>query len=154
MSRINSYRRFSVLQRDNFTCQYCGRKAPDVVLEVDHKVPRSKGGGNEIENLITACQLCNSGKFTRMPGANEEGLKKPLPRQGGTEPNVLADVPDGTITAEEIIAKSYMQRGAAWNYATLKEWGVPVPPPKGWRFKLTKKDVVGGEGWGTLRLLS
>ncbi len=39
--------RFEVLARDKFTCQYCGRKAPDVVLEIDHFYPRSKGGASE-----------------------------------------------------------------------------------------------------------
>ena len=54
--------RFAILNRDNFTCQYCGRKAPDVKLEIDHIVPVAKGGKTEFENLITACHDCNSGK--------------------------------------------------------------------------------------------
>lgn len=54
--------RFEVLKRDKFTCQYCGRQAPDVILNVDHIKPISKGGTNEITNLITSCFDCNSGK--------------------------------------------------------------------------------------------
>ena len=54
--------RFEVFKRDRFTCQYCGRKAPEVVLEVDHIVPVSKGGGNELMNLVTSCFDCNRGK--------------------------------------------------------------------------------------------
>lgn len=54
--------RFEVFKRDLFTCQYCGRKAPDVILEVDHIKPVSKGGDNSIENLVTACWDCNRGK--------------------------------------------------------------------------------------------
>jgi len=54
--------RFEVLKRDSFTCQYCGASAPDVILHVDHIVPVAKGGGNEITNLIAACQGCNGGK--------------------------------------------------------------------------------------------
>lgn len=54
--------RFTILQRDNFTCQYCGRKAPDVVLHLDHIFPNSKGGLLVEENLITACSDCNIGK--------------------------------------------------------------------------------------------
>ena len=54
--------RFAVLKRDDFTCQYCGRKAPYVVLEVDHKHPKSKGGSWKLENLITSCFECNRGK--------------------------------------------------------------------------------------------
>lgn len=54
--------RFEVFKRDLFTCQYCGRKAPDVILEVDHIKPVSKGGDNSIENLVAACWDCNRGK--------------------------------------------------------------------------------------------
>ena len=57
--------RFEVLKRDKFTCQYCGRQAPDVVLNIDHITPVSKGGTNEITNLITSCFDCNSGKTDR-----------------------------------------------------------------------------------------
>jgi 5-methylcytosine-specific restriction endonuclease McrA len=57
--------RFEVFKRDSFTCQYCGRKAPDVLLQVDHIEPVSKGGTNDILNLITSCEDCNSGKSDR-----------------------------------------------------------------------------------------
>lgn len=64
MSRhaIRNSVRFEVFKRDSFTCQYCGIKAPDVVLEIDHIIPVSAGGNNEILNLVTACRVCNSGK--------------------------------------------------------------------------------------------
>ena len=54
--------RFEVFKRDKFTCQYCGKKAPDVILQVDHIDPVALGGSNEILNLITSCQECNAGK--------------------------------------------------------------------------------------------
>jgi len=54
--------RFEVFKRDNFTCRYCGRKTPEVILEVDHIIPVSKGGTDDFENLITACFECNRGK--------------------------------------------------------------------------------------------
>lgn len=54
--------RFEVFKRDKFTCQYCGRKAPEVVLNVDHIKPVAKGGTNDIFNLITSCFECNNGK--------------------------------------------------------------------------------------------
>lgn len=57
--------RFEVFKRDNFTCQYCGRKAPDVILNVDHIHPVKEGGTNDILNLITSCFDCNSGKRHR-----------------------------------------------------------------------------------------
>ncbi len=55
--------RFKILQRDKFTCQYCGG-TPELgyTLHVDHILPKSKGGKAEESNLITACWLCNTGK--------------------------------------------------------------------------------------------
>jgi len=57
--------RFEVFKRDSFTCQYCGRAAPDVILELDHILPVSKGGENDITNLITSCKACIQGKGAR-----------------------------------------------------------------------------------------
>lgn len=54
--------RFEVFKRDKFTCQYCGRMSPDVILEIDHIKPVAEGGTNEMINLITACRDCNRGK--------------------------------------------------------------------------------------------
>lgn len=57
--------RFEVFKRDSFTCQYCGSKAPDVILEVDHIKPVKEGGDNDLMNLITSCFNCNRGKGKR-----------------------------------------------------------------------------------------
>lgn len=57
--------RFEVFKRDSFTCQYCGRSAPDVLLHVDHIKPVANGGTNDITNLITSCSECNIGKGAR-----------------------------------------------------------------------------------------
>lgn len=54
--------RFEVFRRDSFTCRYCGRKTPQVILEVDHVIPVAEGGGDELENLVTSCWECNNGK--------------------------------------------------------------------------------------------
>jgi len=54
--------RFEIFRRDAFTCQYCGRKAPDVILHIDHIYPKSKGGLNNAGNYNTACIECNLGK--------------------------------------------------------------------------------------------
>lgn len=58
--------RFAVLERDGWTCRYCGRgRAQGAVLHVDHVVPLALGGSNEDSNLVTACDLCNLGKSAR-----------------------------------------------------------------------------------------
>ena len=62
--------RFEVFKRDQFKCQYCGKAAPDVVLNVDHINPVSKGGENDILNLVTSCEDCNSGKSDRLLSDN------------------------------------------------------------------------------------
>lgn len=64
--------RFEVFKRDGFTCQYCGRMAPDVILEVDHINPVANGGDNDIINLITSCRDCNRGKGKRTLSSREE----------------------------------------------------------------------------------
>lgn len=61
--------RFEVLRRDNHTCQYCGEKAPDVTLHVDHVVPVSLGGSDKPDNLVAACKDCNLGKTSVPAGA-------------------------------------------------------------------------------------
>jgi hypothetical protein len=62
---ISKLLRFEVFKRDSFKCQYCGRSAPDVILNVDHIMPVAEGGTNDIMNLITSCFDCNNGKRAR-----------------------------------------------------------------------------------------
>lgn len=73
--------RFEVFKRDSFKCQYCGADGANgnTVLHVDHIKPVASGGTNSILNLITACQLCNSGK-----GAVELSDETALARQKAT----------------------------------------------------------------------
>lgn len=54
--------RFEIFKRDDFRCQYCGRQVPNTVLEIDHIIPASEGGGDSPGNLITSCFDCNRGK--------------------------------------------------------------------------------------------
>ena len=61
------------MKRDNFTCQYCGRKPPEVILEIDHIIPVSKKGSIESENLITACRDCNRAKKDRSVNIKKPG---------------------------------------------------------------------------------
>lgn len=61
--QINHKLRYAVLQRDNSTCQRCGRSITDgVKLAVDHKIPVDMGGSTTIDNLWTLCTDCNGGK--------------------------------------------------------------------------------------------
>jgi hypothetical protein len=59
--------RFRVMQRDKFACRLCGKKKSDgIKLEVDHRMPVSRGGTNEPKNLWTLCHICNNGKSNKI----------------------------------------------------------------------------------------
>lgn len=57
-----------VLERDHFKCRRCGASA-EAILHVDHIVPKSRGGTDDIDNLQTLCRDCNLGKRDRPPHA-------------------------------------------------------------------------------------
>lgn len=63
--------------RDGYTCQYCGRHRNDLhakeYLTKDHILPRTRGGENTWENLVTACNTCNNRKDNRTP--DEAGMR-------------------------------------------------------------------------------
>ncbi len=70
--------RWQVFERDDFRCVACGmspRDSKDVILHVDHIVPRSKGGLGTIDNFQTLCQICNIGKSNK---SNKNLRKKGL----------------------------------------------------------------------------
>jgi 5-methylcytosine-specific restriction endonuclease McrA len=61
--------RRAVFARDGWACQYCGRPAENL----DHVIPRSKGGEHVWENVVAACRRCNSRKENRL--VHEKGMK-------------------------------------------------------------------------------
>lgn len=63
---VSKSTRFAVLLRDNFTCRYCGARPPAVTLQIEHVIPRSRGGTDAASNLAAACEDCNQGKSARM----------------------------------------------------------------------------------------
>lgn len=59
---ISAKLRYLILERDEFACQCCGGRAPNVTLHVDHITAVANGGGNNPENLRAICITCNVGK--------------------------------------------------------------------------------------------
>ncbi len=69
--------RRNIFNRDNHSCQYCGYIGEK--LSIDHVIPRSRGGIDSWENVITACLDCNVVKGNRTPTeANMHLRKKPI----------------------------------------------------------------------------
>ena len=58
--------RIQVLRRDGYTCRYCGVHGSAIRLHLDHVYPEHKGGETTLENLATACEICNSNKHAHV----------------------------------------------------------------------------------------
>jgi len=78
-----------IFRRDGHTCGYCGSKRN---LTLDHIVPKSRGGKNTWENMITCCSRCNSKKDNKTP--EEAGMKLQLRPY---RPNVFSVVISETV---------------------------------------------------------
>ena len=61
------FSRFNIFARDNNTCQYCGKRLPRTELNLDHVIPRSRGGMSTWENIVCSCHHCNRRKGGRTP---------------------------------------------------------------------------------------
>lgn len=68
-SLMTSKLRHYILERDNYTCKLCGNSTtfePNLLLEIDHIIPISKGGMTELDNLQTLCWRCNRAKGAKI----------------------------------------------------------------------------------------
>jgi len=72
-SRIQTLSRKNILIRDGHICQYCGEKFLSSELELEHVIPRSRGGLSTWEKLVAACRECNARKGDRTPA--EAGMR-------------------------------------------------------------------------------
>ena len=72
------FTRRNVFLRDKFPCQYCETKFPEPDLNLDHVMPRDKGGRTTWDNIVTSCIRCNTRKANKLPHeANMHPLRKP-----------------------------------------------------------------------------
>ncbi|MFQ3271058.1 MAG: 5-methylcytosine-specific restriction endonuclease McrA [Lentimonas sp.] len=72
------FSRDNLFERDHYRCQYCGHNFPDHKLNMDHVIPRAKGGRTSWENIVTSCIPCNTRKANRLPHqASMHLMKKP-----------------------------------------------------------------------------
>ncbi len=61
------FSRFNIFARDGNGCQYCGQRLPRTELNLDHVIPRSRGGLSTWENIVCSCHSCNRRKGGRTP---------------------------------------------------------------------------------------
>ena len=78
--RVNRHR---IYKRDGYRCVYCGNTKQ---LTIDHVIPKSKGGKNTWENLVTCCIKCNLKKSDRTP--EQAGMKLSIRPE---EPNIFVE---------------------------------------------------------------
>ena len=79
VKRKPAFTRFNVFLRDAFDCQYCREGFKTHELTFDHVIPRSRGGRTEWENIVAACQCCNTRKGNHMPREiNMHPVRKPI----------------------------------------------------------------------------
>lgn len=67
------FTRHNVFERDNNTCQYCGIEFERSDLNLDHVLPRHRGGETSWENIVCSCIPCNTRKGSRLP--HEAGMQ-------------------------------------------------------------------------------
>ena len=76
--------RLEVFNRDQYTCQYCGKESRQLTL--DHVIPRYKGGEQSWENVVSACIPCNRRKAGRTPEEAQMRLLRQPNRPRGSMP--------------------------------------------------------------------
>ncbi len=85
--------RKNLMLRDNYQCQYCTKALPVRDLNIDHVLPRSRGGPDSWENLVTSCKRCNLAKSWKTPGeANMNLVRKPFKPNWTTSTQILMSV--------------------------------------------------------------
>lgn len=110
--------RFKIFDRDGFTCVYCGRTPPAVILHLDHVVPVVDGGEDTDDNLVTSCRDCNLGKGSRPLGAappidyRAQGeLVKERAEQMAAYHDYLRDLADQRETLIDLVGEEFFNTG-------------------------------------------
>ncbi|MDQ3036858.1 MAG: HNH endonuclease [Myxococcota bacterium] len=82
--------RRNIFLRDGFTCQYCHRRPGTRELNLDHVMPRSRGGRSTWENLVTSCRECNLRKGWATPEESGMPLRTRPARPGWSTALIMA----------------------------------------------------------------
>lgn len=125
--------RFEILRRDNYTCRYCGAKAPDATLTVDHVIPVVLGGGDEPNNLVTACTDCNAGKASTSPDEHTVEDVDAAAILFAKAMDQVAEMRRQTAADQQQTFEYFGQVWGNWNYG---KDNLPVPIPHAWRTRV------------------
>lgn len=123
--------RYEVFRRDDFTCRYCGAKAPDVQLRPDHVVPVALGGTDDPSNLVTSCDACNSGKTSTTPDAPVVADVSADALRWSRALAVAAAQMRGELAGRQEIYEQVDEWWAGWTYGGERR--LPLPRPGDWR---------------------
>jgi hypothetical protein len=130
--------RFEVLRRDGYTCRYCGARAPEVPLTVDHVIPEALGGATEANNLVTACQPCNAGKASTAPDSPLVEDVDAAALLFARAMEQVAEVRRRQLAERDELLEWFDRRWQDWNCE-----GEPLPRPSGWRASVERFLVAG-----------
>ena len=106
------FSRFNIYARDDNTCQYCAQKLPRTMLNLDHVIPRAKGGRTTWENVVCCCVPCNLKKGAKL--AHEAGMKL-LKKPERPRWNPTFRAPGGKIAYREWLPFLSVVDASYWN---------------------------------------
>lgn len=127
--------RAEIFRRDNSTCHYCGAKAPDVKITIDHVIPVTLGGSDDPSNLTTACEDCNAGKTSVPPDA---ATVKQISEDAFRWANAIKAAGENMLGERETARAAFDQKWRAWS-----EGRPPVPRPEDWGLSIDRFLKVG-----------
>lgn len=132
--------RYEILRRDDHACRYCGGRAPDVVLTIDHVTPVALGGGNDPSNLVACCKDCNAGKTSTNPDAGTVGQVSEDALRWAAAMQNAADKMIDDLEVEQAYIQHVDEAWKRWTAGPEKD---PVPRPTGWWNSVTAWRRVG-----------
>jgi hypothetical protein len=133
-TKIPKLLRFQILRRDNHACRYCGAKAPESILVVDHIVPVALGGETVPENLVTACQDCNQGKAGTPPDAHHVADVQADAVRWSQAMRTAAAIQMQQMQARERYVEAVDEAWSGWTWDDGRQ---VIPRPDNWRDTIT-----------------
>ncbi len=113
------FSRHNIFARDKNTCQYCGKRFATSDLNLDHVVPRSKGGITSWENVVCSCHRCNRLKGGLTPGQAGMRLINP-PRKPSWTPPLNVSLKEA-MRKEWVPFLDFLVDMSYWNTELLEE---------------------------------